>query len=172
MGSIPGKTVVSVDETTGNVSLKCVYELYTLTVTAIAETTTTYQYDCDPYNCNYRTCNPYNCNYRNCNPHPCYLTQTCYDTCYDTCYQTCYDICYRSRCTGEYIAEFGIASSPSGISCTAGGSGPASKTCTYSFPEGTVVTLNSSGTTFTGDCSGTNACTVTMDGPKNVTGTH
>ncbi len=59
-----------------------------------------------------------------------------------------------------------ITSSPGGIDC-----GPA---CAASFPPGTIVTLTASpaaGWTFagwSGACSGSDACTVTLDGPKTV----
>jgi hypothetical protein len=167
VGTIPGKTVVSVDTTTGNISSKCVYEMYTLTV--IAEAESTHQVPCNPYSCNPYSCNPYDCNPYSCNPYSCGF-QTCWYTCWQTCWHTCYETCYSSTCPEPQ--PFTIGSSPSGINCSAGGSNPASVLCTNSFPNGTVVTLNSSGTTFTGDCLGTDACTVTMDGPKTVTGTH
>ena len=62
-----------------------------------------------------------------------------------------------------------VASSPAGIDCGA--------TCTKSFAKNTVVTLTptpSADSTFagwSGDCSGTGACTVTMDQAHSVTAT-
>jgi hypothetical protein len=62
-----------------------------------------------------------------------------------------------------------VASSPGGISC--GGD------CGEQFPQGTKVTLvpfAHGGSTFvswSGDCSGTGACTVTVDGNKSVRAT-
>jgi hypothetical protein len=62
-----------------------------------------------------------------------------------------------------------VASSPAGINC-----GP---TCAASFSTGTMVTLTptaSADSTFTGwsgACSGTGACTVTMDQARSVTAT-
>ena len=62
-----------------------------------------------------------------------------------------------------------VTSSPPGIDC-----GP---TCSAAFPTGTLVNLTASaaaGSTFTGwsgACSGSGACQVTMDGPKAVTAT-
>ena len=62
-----------------------------------------------------------------------------------------------------------ITSAPAGIAC-----GP---TCDASFPTGTVVTLGAvaePGSVFlgwAGACSGTGACTVTVDGPTQVTAT-
>jgi hypothetical protein len=169
VGTIPGKIVVSVDESNGNTAMKCIYELYDLTVTASAVSTS--QYPCQPYNCYPYTCGSYNCNCHSvsyaCGP---LLLNTCWRTECDTCYNTCYQTCYASTCTG--IAGFTINSSPQGINCSAGGSHSQSVSCTYSFPNTTVVTLSGSGTTFTGDCSGNNTCTVTMDGPKTVIGTH
>jgi hypothetical protein len=62
-----------------------------------------------------------------------------------------------------------VTSSPTGISCGA--------TCSASFASGTAVTLTAaaaSGSTFTGwsgACSGTGACTVTMSAAQSVTAT-
>jgi PKD repeat protein len=62
-----------------------------------------------------------------------------------------------------------VTSSPAGIGC--GG------TCTASFTQGTVVTLSQSaslGSVFagwSGACTGTGACSVTMDAAKSVTAT-
>jgi hypothetical protein len=62
-----------------------------------------------------------------------------------------------------------VSSSPSGINCGA--------TCTHDYDHGTVVTLTptpDSGSVFTGwsgDCSGTGACMVTMDQARSVTAT-
>lgn len=130
VGTIPGNIVVSVDESTGIVNLKCFYEMYDLTVNAISTGTVIYY------------------------PNPHYPTSGCYGA--------------------PFLS---ITGSPAGINCGAGGYSWSScnypeASCTYSFPIGTVVTLNSSGTAFTGDCSGTDTCTFIMDGPKTVTGTH
>ena len=60
-----------------------------------------------------------------------------------------------------------VTSSPAGVSCGA--------SCTYTFPAGQVVTLTPAGlagSTFagwTGDCTGTGACSVTMSAVHNVT---
>lgn len=62
-----------------------------------------------------------------------------------------------------------VTSNPAGIDC--------GSTCTWNFDEGTSVTLTAtpaSGSTFSGwsgACSGTGACTVTMNGTKSVTAT-
>jgi uncharacterized repeat protein (TIGR01451 family) len=62
-----------------------------------------------------------------------------------------------------------ITSAPAGISCGA--------TCTAGFPPGTAVTLTptpAAGSAFTawsGACSGSGACVVTMDAAKSVTAT-
>ena len=62
-----------------------------------------------------------------------------------------------------------VSSTPAGIAC--------GSDCAESFSQGTVVTLTAapaSGSTFagwTGACTGTGACTVTMDGAKTVTAT-
>ena len=62
-----------------------------------------------------------------------------------------------------------VKSSPSGIDCGNGGS-----TCGASFANGAPVTLlptaaaGSSFTNWTGNCSGSGSCNVTMDGLKNV----
>ncbi len=62
-----------------------------------------------------------------------------------------------------------VTSSPSGISCPS--------TCSHNFNSGTVVTLTQvagSGSTFagwSGACSGTGACSVTMSAAKSVTAT-
>ena len=62
-----------------------------------------------------------------------------------------------------------ITSTPGGINC--------GSTCTASYDQGTSVTLTatpSTGYSFTGwggNCSGTGACTVTMDAPKTVMAT-
>ena len=62
-----------------------------------------------------------------------------------------------------------VASSPSGISCTS--------SCSTNFNSGTQVTLTAtaaSGSAFTGwsgACSGTNQCVVTMNAAENVTAT-
>jgi uncharacterized repeat protein (TIGR02543 family) len=62
-----------------------------------------------------------------------------------------------------------ILSDPAGIDC--------GTTCTSSFLQGTSVTLTptansgSSFTGWTGDCTGTGACAVTMDAAKSVTAT-
>lgn len=62
-----------------------------------------------------------------------------------------------------------VTSSPAGIDCGA--------TCAASFADGTMVTLTATpdpGSTFTGwsgDCSGTGPCTVTMDQDRAVTAT-
>src|SRR5207244_12118902 len=62
-----------------------------------------------------------------------------------------------------------VTSDLAGIDCGA--------TCSASFADGTVVTLTaaaSSGSAFTGwsgDCSGTGTCTVTMSVARNVTAT-
>jgi hypothetical protein len=66
-----------------------------------------------------------------------------------------------------------VVSAPSGISCGPGTSGP----CSATFSGGSSVTLTASpddGTTFdgwSGDCSGTGDCVVSMDGTKHVTAT-
>lgn len=60
-----------------------------------------------------------------------------------------------------------LSSSPGGISCGAA--------CSASFPAGTAVTLTASAdassvfTGWSGACSGTGPCIVTMDAPKSVT---
>ena len=60
-----------------------------------------------------------------------------------------------------------VTSSPAGITCGA--------TCSHSYDSGTMVTLTpaaDSGSVFagwSGDCSGTGACTVTMDQARSVT---
>jgi Divergent InlB B-repeat domain len=60
-----------------------------------------------------------------------------------------------------------VTSSPSGVNCPAN--------CSASFQQGTVVTLSASpadGVTFAGwlgPCSGTGACTLTLNGPTTVT---
>jgi uncharacterized repeat protein (TIGR02543 family) len=60
-----------------------------------------------------------------------------------------------------------ISSNPAGINC--------GTTCTSKFTQGTSVTLTAAplaGSSFvgwTGDCTGTGTCTITMDGAKNVT---
>ena len=71
----------------------------------------------------------------------------------------------------------GITSSPSGISCTATG-GAKSGTCVAEFDHPTQVTLTAAPTsatsTFTGwsgACTGTGACVVTMTDARNVTAT-
>jgi Divergent InlB B-repeat domain len=62
-----------------------------------------------------------------------------------------------------------VSSSPAGIDCGA--------TCSASFAQGTVVTLTATaaaGSTFTGwsgDCTGTGTCIVTMDQDRAVTAT-
>jgi Divergent InlB B-repeat domain len=62
-----------------------------------------------------------------------------------------------------------ISSDPAGIDC--------GSTCTSSFLQGKIVTLTASaasGSSFagwTGDCTGTGACAVTMDAAKSVTAT-
>ena len=62
-----------------------------------------------------------------------------------------------------------VTSSPAGINC--------GSTCSHDFPEGAMVTLTPTadpGSAFTGwsgDCSGTGACTVTMSQARNVTAT-
>src|SRR4051794_9275805 len=62
----------------------------------------------------------------------------------------------------------GVTSAPAGIDCGA--------TCTHSFADGTMVTLTAAAaadSTFTGwtgeGCTGTGACTVTMDQARSVT---
>jgi hypothetical protein len=84
--------------------------------------------------------------------------------------------CVTGATSGEILAvnkngtgTGSVASSPAGIDC--------GLTCTKSFGKNTVVTLTptaSAGSTFTGwsgDCSGTGACTVTMDQAHSVTAT-
>ncbi|HEY9065434.1 MAG TPA: galactose oxidase-like domain-containing protein [Burkholderiaceae bacterium] len=62
-----------------------------------------------------------------------------------------------------------VTSSPAGINC--------GTTCSSAFNSGTVVTLtarvvgNRAFTGWSGACTGTGTCTVTMDGPKAVTAT-
>ncbi len=62
-----------------------------------------------------------------------------------------------------------VTSSPAGIDCGA--------TCSHSYTQGTVVTLTATpatGSTFagwSGDCSGTGSCTVTMSQARSVTAT-
>ncbi len=61
-----------------------------------------------------------------------------------------------------------VTSSPAGISCTSG-------TCSHSFADGTSVTLSAApggGSAFggwSGDCTGTGACIVTVNAARNVT---
>jgi hypothetical protein len=84
--------------------------------------------------------------------------------------------CVTGATSGEVLAvnkngtgSGSVTSSPAGIDC--------GLTCTKSFAKNTVVTLTptaSAGSTFTGwsgDCSGTGACTVTMDQARSVTAT-
>jgi hypothetical protein len=84
--------------------------------------------------------------------------------------------CVTGATSGEILAvnkngsgTGSVASSPAGVDC--------GTTCTKSFAKNTVVTLTptaSPGSTFTGwsgDCSGTGACTVTMDQARSVTAT-
>jgi hypothetical protein len=84
--------------------------------------------------------------------------------------------CVTGATSGEVLAvnkngtgSGSVTSSPAGIDC--------GLTCTTSFAKNTVVTLTptaSAGSTFTGwsgDCSGTGACTVTMDQAHSVTAT-
>jgi hypothetical protein len=84
--------------------------------------------------------------------------------------------CVAGATSGEVLAvnkngtgTGSVTSSPAGIDC--------GLTCTKSFVKNTVVTLTptaSAGSTFTGwsgDCSGTGACTVTMDQARSVTAT-
>jgi Divergent InlB B-repeat domain len=84
--------------------------------------------------------------------------------------------CVTGATSGEVLAvnkngtgTGSVTSSPAGIDC--------GLTCTKSFTKNTVVTLTptaSAGSSFTGwsgDCSGTGACTVTMDQAHSVTAT-
>ena len=63
----------------------------------------------------------------------------------------------------------GVTSSPAGISCGA--------TCSHDFADGTMVTLTPAATTgstfagWSGDCTGTGGCTVTMSQARSVTAT-
>jgi hypothetical protein len=67
-----------------------------------------------------------------------------------------------------------VASDVSGINCSAS-AGAASGTCVAAFSRGSTVTLiatAASGSTFSGwsgDCTGTEACTVTLNGPRKLT---
>jgi hypothetical protein len=67
-----------------------------------------------------------------------------------------------------------VTSSPAGIACTMTG-GQQSGTCSTQFDHGTQVTLTATPGTdmtftgWTGDCTGTGACTVTMDQARAVT---
>jgi hypothetical protein len=69
-----------------------------------------------------------------------------------------------------------VTSSPAGISCTLS-NGAATGSCSASFTAGTQVTLSRNVTGlnvfdgWSGACSGTGACVVTMDQNKTVTGT-
>src|SRR5207253_11188022 len=54
-----------------------------------------------------------------------------------------------------------VTSSPAGIECGA--------ICSASFAEGTQVTLSGSGASFSGDCTGSDACTITMGADRAVT---
>lgn len=68
-----------------------------------------------------------------------------------------------------------IASSPTGIACTITNGSAGASGCSADFNPGTSITLNataSSGSAFSGwsgDCSGTGACTVTMSATRSVT---
>ena len=67
------------------------------------------------------------------------------------------------------VGSGSVTSSPAGIDCGA--------TCAASYVSGTVVTLTATTdplnyfTGWSGDCTGTGTCTLTMNGSKNVTAT-
>lgn len=117
---------------------------YTVSVTPIAATT--YQYPCGQYVCGSHCCD-WN------------WWGTCSSYCADYCTQYC-----------PVPVPFSVSSAPAGISC-GGGSGGASGTCSYSFATGTSVTLtsSSSGTVFSGDCTGVGSCTMIVTHPASVT---
>ena len=86
----------------------------------------------------------------------------------------------------DVTADFGPPTHPLAVSKAGSGTGVVTSdvagincgaTCSASFAEGTIVTLtaaSSSGSAFSGwsgDCSGTGACTVTMSVARNVTAT-
>jgi hypothetical protein len=66
--------------------------------------------------------------------------------------------------------SFTVSSDPAGIICSTNGG-----VCSYTFPAGRTINLSQSSpipTSFTGwggDCSGTGACQVVMDGDKTIT---
>jgi uncharacterized repeat protein (TIGR02543 family) len=78
--------------------------------------------------------------------------------------------------TGGGTGSGGITSNPSGINCTVSG-GTASGTCNAPYTSGTLVTLTAapvSGHTFagwSGTCTGTGSCQVTMSQARTVTAT-
>ncbi len=77
---------------------------------------------------------------------------------------------------GAGNGEGSVAASPDGIACTIV-AGAASGSCTAEYPDGTGVTLTATaaaGSAFagwSGDCSGSGACAVSLDAARTVTAT-
>lgn len=150
----PGEGVVVVsygglDNFTGlaDIRLECKTGLASLTLTLNSESTYTYQ--CGTVTTSY-ICRSHCVEYGVFGN--CIQTESIYCYTYDTKY------CSAAR-----------AFSVNGIS-VGGADNPASVTQSRNYILDTVLNLESSNATsvFTGDCTGTGSCTLTMDGPKSV----
>jgi len=112
-----------------------------------------------------------------CSGGSCTYTQSCTESCCDQYYGNSYAYCSGGTCYPPPSYTLNVSKSGSGSGTVTGPGINCGTDCSESYTAGTNVTLTAtpaSGSYFagwSGDCSGTGSCTLTMNSNKSVTAT-